>query len=749
MGEYDQIGNQIAKVGVRAALRIDGQGKREISLMFLGGTVVMVMVAAVMLFAGYSTATRKIDALVRARAEASARLFGTELDRHIEALDAVAERLEGTENSARALIEELLICGNFVPEAELCVIMGDERRLTAGGAVSGDGPDLGEFIDAGKGHKIGGVSGSGVITVARELDGPGAAKGAVLMVRFRPKLAAGFSDGEFVFARKGDRIIFANLPGADQDMCRSIAEEASKRSVIEVDGEKYFHYEKDISGLSVLVYIPSEVSEGVYAGVVMLLLVALVAVGFCAVLAISMHRTAEHAGSIMGRLKLPTTRNVDAMLEAMGDELEERRKQVETYQTQFSRLLPMSIGEMFRKICRTEGEISLQISRRCLELVGIGTGSPFFVFGVLLFENSEEFLGENRAISIISPYFVLNNVLSDLIFEKKAGSVVLMGKYHYVIFECGSGDTPESVGNILQYLETFFKTNFDIGIATTSLVFGNGAGELKDAIGKVSIEAMHLDFWHREPDDGGELPFVGKGEAKEDVSLYFKYVRNLINRMDGGDYQGAFEIFEKILSSSVPSGVQSINVAKCYAYGVLGLLIAAISEQIEQGGIGEETWKSFENIFNITNLDDFHNEVKSIFLKLVECRDTEDISTKNRRRISEIKDYITEHYAESDLSVSGIADRFGISNSYLSHAFKNGAGCNILEYIQMVRVGKAKELLKDYSVGDTAAKVGFSVVQTFSRVFKQFEGISPKEYKSYILSGHGTDDSDLDKPHGI
>lgn len=48
---------------------------------------------------------------------------------------------------------------------------------------------------------------------------------------------------------------------------------------------------------------------------------------------------------------------------------------------------------------------------------------------------------------------------------------------------------------------------------------------------------------------------------------------------------------------------------------------------------------------------------------------------------------------------------------------------------------KAKELLKEkkYKIAEVSAMVGYRNVNTFIRVFKDFEGISPGEYKKMHL----------------
>jgi AraC-like DNA-binding protein len=55
-----------------------------------------------------------------------------------------------------------------------------------------------------------------------------------------------------------------------------------------------------------------------------------------------------------------------------------------------------------------------------------------------------------------------------------------------------------------------------------------------------------------------------------------------------------------------------------------------------------------------------------------------------------------------------------------------------LEYIQSLRVQKAKERLATESVKDIAKPVGFWDAQALIRVFKKYEGITPGQYKDLL-----------------
>lgn len=97
--------------------------------------------------------------------------------------------------------------------------------------------------------------------------------------------------------------------------------------------------------------------------------------------------------------------------------------------------------------------------------------------------------------------------------------------------------------------------------------------------------------------------------------------------------------------------------------------------------------------------------------------------------IESVAKYISEHY-DADLSLSTLAQRFGMSNSYLSRYFKQAMSVSLSEYIMLTRISAAERLLRstDYTVTEVAIKCGYNDSNYFASIFKQVKGISPKKY---------------------
>ena len=91
------------------------------------------------------------------------------------------------------------------------------------------------------------------------------------------------------------------------------------------------------------------------------------------------------------------------------------------------------------------------------------------------------------------------------------------------------------------------------------------------------------------------------------------------------------------------------------------------------------------------------------------------------RIIKEVKKYIRSEYM-NNITLGTAADHANISRVYLSQLFKQETDENFIDFLNRVRIEKAKEYLmfetiKTYEV---AQKVGFQDSSYFSRIFKKF-----------------------------
>jgi len=102
-------------------------------------------------------------------------------------------------------------------------------------------------------------------------------------------------------------------------------------------------------------------------------------------------------------------------------------------------------------------------------------------------------------------------------------------------------------------------------------------------------------------------------------------------------------------------------------------------------------------------------------------------------KLFESVQYIHDHYDEEiDLQILAALEHYNVT--YYSEWFKKQMQMTPKEYIQRVRLEKAKELLRDtdYSILQIAQMVGYQHHGSLTRVFKAWVGVSPAAYRKHI-----------------
>ncbi len=113
----------------------------------------------------------------------------------------------------------------------------------------------------------------------------------------------------------------------------------------------------------------------------------------------------------------------------------------------------------------------------------------------------------------------------------------------------------------------------------------------------------------------------------------------------------------------------------------------------------------------------------SRLLNIVQQKDSADA-------IVQIKEYIENNYGDS-LNAAELAQRYGLSVSYLSTLFKERTGVNLTAYIEGIRMEKAKKSVEKQGVDGDGGGASYRLFQLnyFSKVFKKYTGITPREFR--------------------
>lgn len=108
---------------------------------------------------------------------------------------------------------------------------------------------------------------------------------------------------------------------------------------------------------------------------------------------------------------------------------------------------------------------------------------------------------------------------------------------------------------------------------------------------------------------------------------------------------------------------------------------------------------------------------------------TNDLRYSSLMKVEEVTHYIRNNL-DRPLTIEQLAEMAGLSQGYLSCIFKSLTGYPLSRFINKCRIDEAKAQLESghTKVREVAMQLGFKDEFYFSRIFKQFVGISPSEF---------------------
>ena len=221
-----------------------------------------------------------------------------------------------------------------------------------------------------------------------------------------------------------------------------------------------------------------------------------------------------------------------------------------------------------------------------------------------------------------------------------------------------------------------------------------------------------------------------KLENMQSPSYPYEKEKELVSIIRTGKIQEAKAVLNDLLGYVLFSEGSSLDIVKNRAIELCSILSRAA---IESGTSADSIFKLnnafLKNIQELTSFDALCYALQEIAESFSESIfDT--FSTQSSGMIKKAKLFISEHFAEP-LSLEDVAAHVDLSPSYFSTVFKEHTQTSFKEYLNYIRIEESKRLLSntDYSIIDIAIAVGFEDQSYFSKVFKKYTGMTPKQYR--------------------
>lgn len=85
----------------------------------------------------------------------------------------------------------------------------------------------------------------------------------------------------------------------------------------------------------------------------------------------------------------------------------------------------------------------------------------------------------------------------------------------------------------------------------------------------------------------------------------------------------------------------------------------------------------------------------------------------------------------SPITLQDISDHTGLTAEYFCRLFKSETGMTFSHYLTQLRIDHAKSLLEStgHRISQVASACGYTNISYFSRIFKEYTGFKPNEYR--------------------
>lgn len=258
------------------------------------------------------------------------------------------------------------------------------------------------------------------------------------------------------------------------------------------------------------------------------------------------------------------------------------------------------------------------------------------------------------------------------------------------------------------------------------------AAEAMEAIKHRMIEGSGgIIFWKQETDRGKKYIYPSNSEGR------------IVNFLDTGDLDSIIK--ELALIRDEIRSVDYISYDNIlFIYNQLvGVTIKHLRENnISTARIFAGRRNIYSAIASIDTLDELEQYLHGFFGEIIQYLERNPGEVNYGERITR---YLEEHFCE-EIVFEDMAKEIGISYSYMRKIAYELTGKSLIDYTNMLRIQKAKQILMEStrSMTQIASEVGYYNVQSFNRFFRKYEGMSPSNYRALKYS-----ESQQDSQHEV
>lgn len=201
--------------------------------------------------------------------------------------------------------------------------------------------------------------------------------------------------------------------------------------------------------------------------------------------------------------------------------------------------------------------------------------------------------------------------------------------------------------------------------------------------------------------------------------------------IDGGDAAEIARFFDDLRSQLSRAGGVTVEHVRALTVEAVFCFLQVIKAQFpEPDELRDAFEKRFAGMLAQQSLESLTGAMRGIALELAERLSAQ--RRKPKALVDRVLGYVRENYDRKDMSLKTLSARFNFTAPYLGQLLKKKTGEIFSDYLNGMRMEKAKELLSGTAmkVNAIAEQVGYADPNYFYRAFKKNVGVYPTEYKA-------------------
>ncbi|OMF37978.1 hypothetical protein BK133_03050 [Paenibacillus sp. FSL H8-0548] len=235
--------------------------------------------------------------------------------------------------------------------------------------------------------------------------------------------------------------------------------------------------------------------------------------------------------------------------------------------------------------------------------------------------------------------------------------------------------------------------------------------------------------------NGETIPYAALKQSEHDSTMSGYYYpltieQQLINFMKTGDFEKSEQLVEMIFNKNFGHTPLSAPLAKCLMFDLISTMMKTIEDMNAiSKSIFLDQSNPVDKLMNCRTIKEMKQQLMDVLQQV--CAMIESGRKQENQLISQVVEFVKAEYSNEGLNISMIGDRFELTPSYLSRQFRDATGETLLDFINKTRLMDAKQMLLSNKcpVNEISRAVGYGDINTFNRIFKKFEGVTPGKYR--------------------